>query len=119
MDFHVPDYILPFNNNRLRSSHLDQRCFTSSINPSNQTSTRNFETVSNRGFNNSFFYRTHLAWNRLPLSLREIVCPGKFKVALLEHLWKDGIMAEYMRCMDENGVHPDVHSETDIDDDFG
>ena len=74
-------------------------------------SNRNFESVSNQGFNNSFFYRAHLMWNRLPLNLREIVCPGDFKEALLKHIWKEDIMAEYKRCLEEHQIEIGQHSE--------
>ena len=28
-------------------------------------------------------------WNRLPLSLREIIRPGLFKIELLKYIWAD------------------------------
>ena len=40
-------------------------------------------------FKNSFFFRTHLQWNYLPLEMREEQCPIKFKKLLLVHLWAD------------------------------
>ena len=38
-------------------------------------------------FANSFFYRTHLSWNKLPLNLRQIASPGEFKTELKSHMW--------------------------------
>jgi hypothetical protein len=38
-------------------------------------------------FKNCFFVRTLKQWNELPLTLREIVCPDKFSLALKDHLW--------------------------------
>ena len=35
----------------------------------------------------SFFYRVHLLWNHLPLSMREERMPPKFKALLTTHLW--------------------------------
>ena len=99
----LPEYIKPFEGTRLRNSHLDHKCFNSSI------QSRNLET--NRNFNNSFFYRAHLMWNRLPLNLREIVCPGQFKTALLEYLWKVDIMTEYRKCLNEMGIDNDEDSD--------
>ena len=107
----LPDYIKRFEGTRLRNSHLDYLCFSSSVSPHNFVSNRNFESVSNQGFNNSFFYRAHLMWNRLPLSLREIVSPGDFKVALLTHIWKEDIMAEYKLCLEENQIVIDHEPE--------
>ena len=111
----LPDYIKPFDGARLRYSHLDHKCFSSTIYPRNLMSNRNFESVSKKGFNNSFFYRAHLMWNRLPLGLRDIVCPGEFKIALLEHLWKEDIMAEYRRCLNETEITIDVAPDSDYD----
>ena len=39
-------------------------------------------------FKNGFFFRGHILWNHVPLSIREEVCPKKFKEALLPHLWE-------------------------------
>ena len=60
----LPQYLRLFNGTRLRSSHLDQKCYVSDILPRN--------VQSNRNFGNSYFYRAHLAWNRLPLQIRDI-----------------------------------------------
>ena len=38
-------------------------------------------------FSNSFFVRTYMLWNRLPLSLRVFTCSSQFKEPLIEHLW--------------------------------
>jgi hypothetical protein len=70
---------------RLRSCHLDSLSLVSSILPrSNHSSTRSHNPLLN-----SFFYRTHLMWNKLPLTIREISCPIKFKVCLKKHLWSN------------------------------
>ena len=42
-------------------------------------------------FEQSFFYRTHLAWNLLPLSLREICNPSLFSIKLKNHMLEYGI----------------------------
>ena len=74
----MPPFLTPYQgNSRLRSSHLDYLCYESSISP---------RTIYN-AFSKSFFYKTHLEWNRLPLKLREIVDPSTFKTKLMEHLW--------------------------------
>ena len=57
-------------------------------------SSQNFESTSKRNFSNSYFYRAHLSWNKLPLVIREIVCPGEFKVELLKYLWEECIAVE-------------------------
>ena len=38
-------------------------------------------------FKNSFFFRGHILWNYLPLSIRGEMCPTKFREALLPHIW--------------------------------
>ena len=44
-------------------------------------------------FKNSFFYRSHQEWNKLPLKLRTIEDPDNFKQELEQHLW---VIAESM-----------------------
>ena len=74
----LPNYLSFFSgNSRLRSSHLDHLSLVSAVIP------------LRRGYSNSYFYRSHLSWNRLPLSLREIVRPGAFKLELLKYIWSD------------------------------
>jgi hypothetical protein len=85
----LPEYIRPFTGSSLRSSHLDSKSFVSSVTPKNLTTMSN--SASKRGFDNSYFYRAHLAWNRLPLDMRETVSPGLFKVKLIEYIWKEYI----------------------------
>ena len=57
---------------RLRSTHLYHLSIVSDI----VTRGQREDATSKRGFNNSYFYRTHLMWNRLPLSLGEIIRPS-------------------------------------------
>ena len=38
-------------------------------------------------FRSSYFFRTHLLWNYIPLDVRSELCPLKFKKLLLLHLW--------------------------------
>ena len=90
----IPEYLRPFSGSRLRSSHLDYKCFVSSILPKNLFSSNNFEVDHKKNFSNSYFYRAHLAWNRLPLTIREIISPGPFKTQLLKYLWEDCIVLE-------------------------
>ena len=47
-------------------------------------------TISPRvnAFKNSFFYRSYLEWNLLPLDLRQIDKPEPFKSRLVKHLWQ-------------------------------
>ena len=91
-----PDYLSRFENSRLRRSHYDSLSIVSSISP---RIPQNLTTdSSNMGINKSFFYRAHLDWNRLPLNIREIGAPSKFKIALAEYLWakvSDAIKSDY------------------------
>ena len=72
---------------RLRFTHLDHLSIVSDI----VTRGQRVDATSKRGFNNSYFYRTHLMWNRLPLSLREIIRPSIFKAKLIEYIWNEYI----------------------------
>ena len=40
-------------------------------------------------FKNSFFFRSHMLWNYLPLNTRDEICPKKFRSQLLVHLWEE------------------------------
>ena len=74
----LPSYIRFYSgNSRLRSSHLDHLSVISDVSP------------LRRGYSNSYFYRSHLSWNRLPLSIRETVRPGAFKMELLKYIWSN------------------------------
>ena len=83
----LPEYLKFYTgSSRLRSSHLDDLSLISDVIPrgSNASNSRN-------AFSNSFFYRAHLLWNRLPKSLREIVGPGVFKIRLKQYLWESAV----------------------------
>ena len=75
----MPPYLSLFTGNQLRSSHLDNLCFVSSILP------RGSSTAT---LNKSFFYHTHNLWNHLPLEIRQIVSPIEFRRELLIHFWE-------------------------------
>ena len=70
--FVSPDEII---NNRLRSTHLDPLCFKHDLGPCKQI------------FDNSFFPRSFMAWNRLPLEIKMIEKYELFQLKLKDHLW--------------------------------
>ena len=80
----LPSYIESFRGNRLRASHMDSKCYVSTVMPRNL---QNNHSGSVRGFSSSYFYRAHLLWNRLPLSVREIIRPSLYKEKILEFIW--------------------------------
>ena len=81
----LPDYLKLFDgNSRLRSIHFDHLSLISTIHPTGSF----LATRTSNSLANSFFYRTHIKWNNLPLSIREIECPIQFNFILKEHLWK-------------------------------
>ena len=92
----MPNYLKLFSGSRLRSSHYDRLSFVSTVVP---RTPQNLNTEnSSMGISKSFFYRAHLAWNRLPLNLRDISAPIKFKKELLKFIWNDisnNIKSEY------------------------
>ena len=76
----VPNYIIFISpdeiiNNRLRSTHLDPLCFKHDLGPCKQI------------FDNSFFPRSFMAWNRLPLEIKMIEKYELFQLKLKDHLW--------------------------------
>ena len=82
-----PYYLSHFQGSILRKCHLDNLSIKSSIHPKVP---QNFESESSySSFSNMFFYRTHIAWNRLPLKIRSIESELSFKSALKKHLWQE------------------------------
>ena len=82
-----PSYLSHFQGSNLRKCHLDTLCMKSSIHPKVP---QNLESeIQYSGIGNSFFYRTYLAWNRLPLKIRSIESESLFKSALTKHLWQE------------------------------
>ena len=101
----LPDYLTFYdetnsNIRRLRSSHLDRLSLVSSIKPEIKHSySKNSSGGSEyKVFENSFFYRSHLLWNRLPLAIRETISPPIFKKRVINYLWQDSfqnVIAQY------------------------
>ena len=82
-----PDYLTRFQGSNLRKCHLDKLCIKSSIHPKVP---QNLESeIQCSGIGNSLFYRTHIAWNRLPLQIRSIDSEISFKSALTKYLWHE------------------------------
>ena len=80
----LPDYIHFYSgNSRLRFCHLDRLSLVSDLLPN----TTAVSSHTSNAFANSFFYRSHLLWNALPLEIREIDCPLRFKFRLKQHLF--------------------------------
>ena len=86
----LPQYIHFFEGRRrLRSCHLDHLSLVSTIQPKIHAkySNNSVDGAECKMFENNFFYRSHLAWNILPITLREISDPSVFRPKLREHLW--------------------------------
>ena len=81
----LPSYLRLFDgSSRLRSTHLDHFSLVSDIKPNGIKS-----FSSKRCFTHTFFYRAHLSWNRLPLTLRKIIRPSVFKSMLIKYIWEE------------------------------
>ncbi len=75
----MPNYLTPFTGqSRLRSSHLDELSFVSSLIP--KSSSANI-------LEKSFFYRTHMIWNSIPLEIRKQESISEFRSNVETHLW--------------------------------
>ena len=82
----LPAYLKFFDgNSRLRSCHLDSLCLVSEVKPRINST---FSSGKNSALNKSFFYRTHLLWNKLPYDLRAVKYIPSFKKKLLKFLWE-------------------------------
>ena len=76
----LPDYLSFFDGiSRLRSCHLDCLSIVCNVQPNN---------TSTASLNKSFFYRTHTAWNALPLEIREIESSDAYVNKVTNYLWK-------------------------------
>ena len=76
----IPNYLSFFDGqSRLRSCHLDHLSFVSSLIPKGSSTTKNLEK--------SFFYRTHMIWNELPLELRNVESMSEFRSKVENNLW--------------------------------
>ncbi len=92
----LPEHITLYNpahTRSLRSGHLDQMSLVSSVQPQVH---RTYDKVSVNGssfktFENSFFYRTHALWNKLPLETRSLHIPSVFKQNASKFLWQDAL----------------------------
>ena len=81
----LPSYLRFFSGkSRLRFCHLDRLSLVSDLLPN----TTACSTRTSNAFANSFFYRTHLLWNNLPLNIREVERPDRFKKLLRNHLFE-------------------------------
>ena len=100
----LPSYSSFFGGNNLRSSHLDYLCLVSSIKPN---SINNMNTESNSGFFNAYFYRSHILWNRLPLSIRQISSTNKFRNDLIRFIWISEIGPLYKELL--NNDNKDIY----------
>ena len=82
----LPKYMHFFQGgSRLRFTHLDHLSIVSDI----IARGHHTNSSSKKGFSNSYFYRTHLLWNRLPLTIREIIRPSVFKAKLIDYIWSE------------------------------
>ena len=82
----MPSYLHFFDGrSRLRFTHLDKLSITSDLIATGIVSDNN----TKRGFSNSYFYRTHTLWNKLPYTLRAVTKPGDFKSKLIDYIWKN------------------------------
>ena len=53
----------------------------------------NEEFTENKVFRSSYFYKTHMQWNNLPLNIRMIENCDKFKNELKEYLWEELLLS--------------------------
>ena len=96
----LPSYFRPCNTedrSRLRSNVVPPNYFGSQMSTLDLSSMRALSsdnlslkcTVEPRApaFKNSFFYRTHMLWNFLPITIRQETNQPKFKKLLILHLW--------------------------------
>ena len=80
----LPEYLKFFSGrSRLRFCHLDNLSLVSDLVPNTTAAS----SRSSNAFANSFFYRSHLLWNEIPIELREVECPKRFKSRLKKYFF--------------------------------
>ena len=91
----LPNYLQLYKGStRLRSCHHDSLSYVTTL----------VQTQCNSSLlKKSFFYRTHLLWNKLPLEIRDHSCPDIFKAKLKDHLWSE------MLPTDPNDSHAEFY----------
>ena len=103
----LPNYLHhydPGGRRRLRSCHLDHLSLVSDVQPKvyAKYSKNSVDGAEFKTFDNSFFYRSHLAWNNLPLDVREITIHSLFRSRLRAHLWKEALELTLSEFRDQN-----------------
>ena len=94
----LPSYLTFYNGiSRLRSSHFDRLTIISNVHP------RSNAENSTNALGNSFFYRTHLKWNNLPIEIRDKSDPVKFKTLLTKYIWHS-LNANSVSCSDDEDL---------------
>ena len=85
----MPSYLHFFQGQScLRFTHLDRYLsIASDVIPAYKFRNSTTKRGLKNHINISNFCRTHLLWNRLPLSLREINRPSEFKSKLMDYIW--------------------------------
>ena len=79
----LPNYITFVDNSRTRHTRR-----TAAIIDGDDTTTLHCSIVPTcDAFKNSYFYRTMLIWNKLPLSVRQASGISSFKTKLIEYFW--------------------------------
>ena len=81
----LPSYLHFYTGCSLRFSHLDAYSLVSDIIPNTTASQKR----TTNAFANAYFYRSHVLWNSLPLNIRTIIFPGRFKSELRAYLWNN------------------------------
>ena len=75
-------------------------------------------TESKSGFFNAYFYRSHILWNRLPLSIRQISSVKKFRYDLKKFIWNSEIAPLYKSLINDKNNNYDFVaylSSSDLD----
>ncbi len=100
----MPEYLSFYKgSSRLRQCHFDSRSIISSILPKVSQHNMSSGSEPNDPLSRSYFYRTHLLWNKLPFETREILSPSMFKSEVTKYLWKSILTEEHSDSFHDNG----------------
>ena len=111
----LPSYIKWYTGSGLRSSHLDNYSLVSDITPriilnpnydyNDDNSNQPAHCFSK--FTNNFFYRTLIAWNKLPLETRKAENYQDYKKGLEKYLWSKF----YHESLEDDNLEEEIYEE--------
>ena len=81
----LPHFLKTLSNNPINNTYFQRQ--TRTYNDNDRLKIKSTITPRVNAFQNSFFYRSHIFWNSIPLEIRSVENTELFKIKLEQHLW--------------------------------